>query len=153
MRFWKGWGRMGLEAGVDSKLLECWPPFRFWGPFFPSGARAPSLLPRTQLLRTPGHRPPACGTRDQGFFAPAAKAVWAFLASTGKGNAIYFYIVYVLSWSADSLFHWERRLPQYLVPYCVLDNFLKELFKKLFDPWRSVDLFPYELVILYKVRS
>lgn len=29
-----------------------------------------------------------------------------------KGNAIYFYIVYILSWSADSLFHWERHLPQ-----------------------------------------
>lgn len=40
-----------------------------------------------------------------------------------------------------------------IVQYCVLDNFLKELFKKLFDLWRSVDLFPYELVILYKVHS
>lgn len=35
----------------------------------------------------------------------------------------------------------------------MLDIFFKELFKKLFDPWRSVDLFPYELVILYKVHS
>ena len=44
-------------------------------------------------------------------------------------------------------------VPQYLVLYCVLDNFLKQLFKNLSDPWRSVDLFPYELVILYKVPS
>lgn len=27
------------------------------------------------------------------------------------------------------------------------------IFKKLFDHWRSVNLFPYELVILYKVHS
>lgn len=58
---------MGLKwVWLVSKLLEYCPPFRFWGPFFPSGARAPSLLPHTQLLRAQAsvHQPVAHGIRD-----------------------------------------------------------------------------------------
>lgn len=64
-----------------------------------AGAGGLPALPRAWLLGAW-----VVPTQCQGLCPPAAQTVRTFLASTGKGNAIYFYIVYILSWSAESYF-------------------------------------------------
>ena len=75
----------------------------------------------------------------------------AILASTGKGT-LFISVLCICCRGLLMPCFTESDLPQWLVQYRVLDDFLEELFTKLFDPWRSVDLFPYELVILYKLH-
>lgn len=74
------------------------------GPLFHNWDQAPHRPALHTAPGSPGQCPLACGTQRQGFFVPAAKAL-NFAGQYWKGgNGIYFYIVYILSCSADALF-------------------------------------------------